>query len=401
MRLGCQWILGVWPLQYLPQSTSGVQIQPSQLPWLHQDKVTILQFCRRPIYRGSQTKILHFPPIFLVWKSCAKTELFHSLFSEYILCLPKTHLHRSHWPQAGVTSGWITALMFSHIQLLRIRLIPHCCCQRGSYLTEERKRGSCSRLVMDSLAPHPTPGKAHSSFPYLSAIRSPCHLVQPPDWNESETVSGAGCSEHQVPAGERFPEHSTCWLGLTGYQKMAQTWRGKVWIHQPCTNAIWSTGSVVKHVNLSKGSELKVPLPKVLWTFLEFWPTCRESQTSLWKTQQVSSFILRYKYSPNHQNPAYLDPILPSPFCSSNTNHLSPSCQTAQFATISGILIVLRLLLKEIHSKIPSPMLREGQYEWTQCLSFMVLAINSLTLKLFIYMTAGKSLISSPKPVTN
>lgn len=61
----------------------------------------------------------------------------------------------------------------------RVRLIPHSCCQRGSYLTEERKRGSCSGPSTALLAPHPTLGKAHSSFPYLYAVGSPEHAVGP------------------------------------------------------------------------------------------------------------------------------------------------------------------------------------------------------------------------------
>lgn len=37
----------------------------------------------------------------------------------------------------------------------------------------------------------------------------------------------------------------------------------------------------------------------------------------------------------------------------------------------------------------------------TCCVSVMVLTINSLTLQLLIYVTAGKSLTTSPKAVTN
>lgn len=146
----------------------------------------------------------------------------------------------------------------------------------------------------------------------------------------------------------------------------------------------------------------QVPLPKALWALLKVCTTCRQSLTSLWKTQQVSRLLLRLCYSPVHQDPAYLTFISTSPCCFSNKKHLLSGCLTAQFTTICGICAGLHLLLKETSSKVPSLILSELRcMKRTHCLRFMVLTINTLTLKLFIYMTAGKSLTTSPKLVTS
>lgn len=91
----------------------------------------------RSIYRGSQTKTFHCSPIFLV-----PTGLLKSLFIwVYFVPTKDTPLQLSF---THITRRWNTPLLFVHIQLLKDRLILRCCCRRGSYPTEGRKKGCCS-----------------------------------------------------------------------------------------------------------------------------------------------------------------------------------------------------------------------------------------------------------------
>lgn len=227
-----------------------------------------------------------------------------------------------------------------------------------------------------SLAHHPTSGKAHSSFLHLSVIESPGHAVGPATRLEwawklfQERLLWAPCPSKWTPSRPQHLLAGPHWLPENGPNMGRQS--VNPWALHKCHMEHRGYGEEVEQVNLSKGSDLKVLLPKVPGTLLEVWTTCIGSQTSLWKTQQLSWFS---SDSPMHQNPVYLDSILPSPCCPSNTNHLSPWCQTALFATISAILVVLHLLLKETHSKIPSLELRKAQYEWRE---HTVWALSSL-----------------------
>lgn len=117
---------------------------------------------------------------------------------------------------------------------------------------------------------------------------------------------------------------------------------------------------------------------------------------------------LRLGYSHTRQNPTHLNCVLMSPLCSSDTKHLLPWCTAAHFTAIFGTHVGLLLLPKESSSKAPSVVLGEpgctrglSRMKRTCCVSFMVLTINSLTLQLLIYMTAGESLTTSPKTVAN
>lgn len=150
----------------------------------------------------------------------------------------------------------------------------------------------------------------------------------------------------------------------------------------------------VEQATLSKGSELRCPSPQLA------------DSHRLSPASPLAS--LRLWYSHTHQSPAHLNCVLMSPLCSSDTKHLLPWCTAAHFPDIFGTRVGLHLLPKEASSKGPSVIQGEpgctrglSRMKRTCCVSFMVLTINSLTLQLLIYVTAGKSLTTSPKAVTN
>lgn len=157
----------------------------------------------RPFYRGSQTKTFHCSPILLV----PRLGFFIPCSAGCILCLPKTHssLHTCY-----KRARYCTASFPYPASQTEIRLIPHCCCQRGSYPTERKEEGAALGPPHLLLAPHPTAGKGHSSSPDLSTLSSPGHAAG------LATREEAACSHfrHRVlrPPGHRRwapPRHST------------------------------------------------------------------------------------------------------------------------------------------------------------------------------------------------
>lgn len=123
----------------------------------------------RPFYRGNQTKVFHCSPIFLV-----PTGLFNSLFIRVYFVPtkdPPLQLSFTH-----ITRRWNTPLMFFHIQLLKDRLTLHCCCRRGSYPTEGRKKGCCSgpSTALPGSSPHTQERTFQLSKPLYNRLSWAC-----------------------------------------------------------------------------------------------------------------------------------------------------------------------------------------------------------------------------------
>lgn len=170
----------------------------------------------RPIYRGSQTKAFHCSPIFLV----PRPGFFIPCSAGCILCLPKTHLYNSslHTLQEGkIPHCWFSISSFSD----RDRLIPHYCCQRASYPTERRKRGSCSAppTALPGSSPHTWES---SSSPDLSAIGSPGHAAglatrHEPACRPFQAQGALSTRSQEVNTSlATAPQPFPCWLDLAG-----------------------------------------------------------------------------------------------------------------------------------------------------------------------------------------
>lgn len=157
----------------------------------------------------------------------------------------------------------------------------------------------------------------------------------------------------------------------------------------------------VEWVNLSEGSELRSPFPKHCG---HFWNSAQLAD-SPWlhcgKPSKSPGFSLGLAISPSIRiQHTWLSSV--HPIAGFQTQSIFYHYAWLQFTAICGICAGLHLLLKETSSKVPSLILRELRcMKRSHCLRFMVLTINTLTLKLFIYMTTGKSLTTSPKLVTS
>lgn len=160
----------------------------------------------RPIYRGSQTKAFHCSPIFLVWR----LGFFIPCSAGCILCLPKTQLYNSNL--RTLQEGEIPRCCFSISSFSdRDRLIPHCCCQRGSDPTEGRKKMSCSgpSTPPPGFSPDIWERRFWLSRSLCNQLSGTCSRSSQRTGTILQPAPGTGCSEHQVPGGEHLPGHST------------------------------------------------------------------------------------------------------------------------------------------------------------------------------------------------
>lgn len=138
----------------------------------------------------------------------------------------------------------------------------------------------------------------------------------------------------------------------------------------------------VEQVNLSKDSELTSHSLKCRG---QFWKSAQPAGSHRFHPASPLTSV-RLQQSRTHQS----------------TAHRLPD---ARLHSITGIHICLHWLLKETSSKAILSELRCAQdLAWRKrkrCLSFMGLTVNSLSFKLLIYITAGKSHTTSPETVSN